>query len=97
MSAHEKESRIAELVAELNRLAYQYYTLDDQSVSDAEYDALYDELLALEKETGIILPDSPTQRVGDKISSEFKKHSHLAKLWSLDKAQSCLLYTSRCV
>ncbi len=88
MSAHEKESRIAELVAELNRLAYQYYTLDDQSVSDAEYDALYDELLALEKETGIILPDSPTQRVGDKISSEFKKHSHLAKLWSLDKAQS---------
>ncbi len=88
MSSADKVSRMAELVKELNKLAYQYYTLDDQSVSDAEYDALYDELRALEEETGVILPDSPTQRVGDSLSSEFKKHTHLGKLWSLDKAQS---------
>lgn len=87
MSAQDKLDRMTELVKILNRLAYQYYTLDDQSVSDAEYDALYDELQNLEAETGVILPDSPTQRVGDVVNSEFKKHTHLAKLWSLDKAQ----------
>ena len=47
----------------LNELAYRYYVLDDPAVSDAEYDALYDKLVALEKSTGVVLPDSPTRRV----------------------------------
>ncbi|MGI6145606.1 MAG: NAD-dependent DNA ligase LigA [Clostridia bacterium] len=83
-----KEARLRELVAKLNQYAYEYYTLDNPSVSDAEYDRLYDELRALEEETGLILPDSPTQRVGDVILTEFKKHTHLVRLWSLDKAQN---------
>lgn len=83
-----KETRLRELVAKLNQYAYEYYTLDNPSVSDAEYDRLYEELRALEQETGQVMPDSPTQRVGDVVLTEFKKHSHLARLWSLDKAQT---------
>ncbi|MGI6588322.1 MAG: NAD-dependent DNA ligase LigA [Peptococcia bacterium] len=83
-----KSARLKELVAKLNQYAYEYYTLDNPSVSDAEYDRLYDELRALERETGLVLPDSPTQRVGDVILTKFKKHTHKARLWSLDKAQS---------
>ena len=52
------------LVDLLNEYAYRYYVLDDPAVSDAEYDRLYDELADMEKETGTVLPDSPTQRVG---------------------------------
>lgn len=52
------------LVAELNQYNYHYYTLDAPQVSDKEYDVLYDKLVALEAESGIVLPDSPTQRVG---------------------------------
>ena len=58
--------RMHELVKKLNDYAYRYYVLDDPVISDGEYDKLYDELLALEKESGVILPDSPTVRVGDK-------------------------------
>ncbi|RJG24757.1 NAD-dependent DNA ligase LigA [Paenibacillus thiaminolyticus] len=77
-----------QLVAELNRYNYHYYTLDNPVISDKEYDALYDELAALEKEAGTILPDSPTQRVGGELLKGFAPHRHLARLWSLDKAQS---------
>ncbi|CAH8248971.1 NAD-dependent DNA ligase LigA [Paenibacillus melissococcoides] len=77
-----------QLVAELNRYNYHYYTLDNPVISDKEYDALYDELAALEKETGFIHPDSPTQRVGGELLKGFAPHRHLARLWSLDKAQS---------
>lgn len=83
-----KEQKIHELVEELNKLAYEYYTLDNPSVSDKEYDKKYDELLNLEKETGVILPYSPTQRVGDVILSQFGKYTHKARLWSLGKAQN---------
>ncbi|MGI6605948.1 MAG: NAD-dependent DNA ligase LigA [Peptococcia bacterium] len=83
----EKEE-LKDLVTRLNQYAYEYYTLDNPSVSDAEYDRLYDRLRKLEQETGIVLPDSPTQRVGDVILTEFKKHPHKGRLWSLDKAQS---------
>jgi DNA ligase (NAD+) len=76
------------LVDLLNEYAYRYYVLDDPSVSDAEYDSLYDELLKQEKETGIILPDSPSQRIGGVQKAGFVKHRHLEPLWSLDKAQS---------
>nr|WP_259391855.1 NAD-dependent DNA ligase LigA [Paenibacillus thiaminolyticus] len=82
------QSRMEQLVAELNRYNYHYYTLDNPVISDKEYDALYDELAALEKEAGTILPDSPTQRVGGELLKGFAPHRHLARLWSLDKAQS---------
>ena len=76
------------LVDQLNDYAYRYYVLDDPQVSDAEYDKLYDELVALEAKTGVILPDSPTQRVGGAPREGFSKHRHIEPLWSLDKAQS---------
>ncbi|WP_446671637.1 NAD-dependent DNA ligase LigA [Paenibacillus wuxiensis] len=76
-----------QLVAELHRYNHHYYTLDNPVVSDKEYDKLYDELVALEKETGIVLPDSPTQRVGGDLLKGFEPHRHLSRLWSLDKAQ----------
>nr|WP_280523668.1 NAD-dependent DNA ligase LigA [Paenibacillus dendritiformis] len=82
------QSRMEQLVAELNRYNYHYYTLDNPVISDKEYDALYDELAALEKETGTIHPDSPTRRVGGELLKGFAPHRHLARLWSLDKAQS---------
>lgn len=81
---------IESLVEKLNVYAKEYYTLDAPSISDKEYDALYDRLVALEKETGYQLSYSPTQRVGDEVLSAMPKHRHLAKLWSLDKAQSLL-------
>ncbi len=84
----DNKDRIKELVDTLNQLSYYYYTLDNPKVSDKEYDALYDELLRLESETGIILPDSPTQRVGGTPLEKFEKHRHLGSLWSLDKGQS---------
>ncbi|RKD28999.1 NAD-dependent DNA ligase LigA [Thermohalobacter berrensis] len=84
----DKRSRIEELINILNDLNYHYYVLDNPKVSDKEYDSLYDELVQLEKETGIILPHSPTQRVGGEILDKFEKHRHLGKLWSLDKCKS---------
>ncbi len=80
--------RIENLVKELNRYAYEYYTLDNPSISDKSYDKKYDDLVALEKETGYILSNSPTQRVGDRVLPGFKKVTHTRKLWSLDKAQN---------
>ncbi|BDF58287.1 DNA ligase 2 [Christensenellaceae bacterium] len=80
--------RMRELIDTLNDYAYRYYVLDDPAVADAEYDRLYDELVILEKQSGRIEPDSPTQRVGGKLLEGFAKHTHLAPLWSLDKAQS---------
>lgn len=82
------KGKMEELIAELNKYNYHYYTLDEPLISDKEYDALYDQLVALESESGIILPDSPTQRVGGEILKGFTPHRHLAPLWSLDKAQN---------
>lgn len=84
----DKKKRIEELVTELNRYAYEYYTLANPSVTDQEYDKKYDELTTLEKELNYRLPYSPTQRVGDIVLSEFKKYKHKAALWSLGKAQT---------
>lgn len=84
----DKIQRMKELIEEINDLNYYYYTLDQPKVSDKEYDALYDELVKLEKETGRIFPYSPTQRVGGEILDKFEKHFHLDKLWSLDKSQN---------
>lgn len=84
----DKKIRIEELVELLNKYAYEYYSLDNPSISDKEYDIKYDELKSLEEETGYVLPYSPTQRVGDVILKGFNKYTHKAKLWSLDKAQN---------
>ena len=84
----DKKAHIEELVELLNKYAYEYYSLDNPSVSDKEYDKKYDELKALEEETGHVLPYSPTQRVGDVVLQGFNKYTHKARLWSLDKAQS---------
>lgn len=82
------EKRMRDLVDELNRHAYRYYVLDDPTISDREYDLLFDELLRLEEQTGLRLPDSPTRRVGGEPLKEFVPHRHLARLWSLDKSQT---------
>ncbi len=79
-------STMKELVEKLNKYAYEYYVLDNPTVSDKEYDKLYDELVTLEKESGEVLFDSPTRRVGGEPISSFKKHNHIARLYSLDKA-----------
>ena len=76
------------LVDYLNETAYQYYTLGEPTISDAEWDKKYDELRRMEEETGERLPDSPTRRVGAQPLANFEQHTHLARLWSLDKAQS---------
>ena len=78
--------RMQELVKILNKYSHEYYVLDNPTVSDGEYDKLYDELVKLEKQTGIVLFDSPTKRVGGEPISSFQKHNHIAKLYSLDKA-----------
>lgn len=84
----DKKKRIEELVEELNRYAYEYYSLDNPSVSDKEYDEKYYELKALEEEINYVLPYSPTLRVGDRVLEGFTKYTHKARLWSLDKAQT---------
>ena len=75
-----------ELVDLLNKYAHEYYVLDNPTVSDKEYDVLYDRLVKLEKETGVVLFDSPTRRVGGEPIAAFKKHDHIERLYSLDKA-----------
>ncbi|HLR35015.1 MAG TPA: NAD-dependent DNA ligase LigA [Tissierellales bacterium] len=84
----EKRKVMEELIDKINELNYHYYTLDNPLVSDKEYDKLYDELTMLEKETNIIYPYSPTQRVGGEILDKFERHTHLGRLWSLDKSQN---------
>ena len=77
-----------QIVDQLNIWAREYYVLDNPSVPDTQYDALYDQLVLLEKQTGIVLPDSPTHRVGGETLKSFAEHRHLKRLYSLDKAQS---------
>ena len=78
-----------ELVALLNRYATEYYTSDNPSVSDSEYDRLYRELVELESAyPGQVLADSPTHRVGGKVLDGFEKYSHQYPLYSLQDAFS---------
>lgn len=81
--------RMNELVALLNRYATEYYTSDNPSVSDSEYDRLYHELVELETAyPEQVLADSPTHRVGGKVLDGFEKYSHQYPLYSLQDAFS---------
>lgn len=77
-----------ELIDKLNKWSYEYYTLDNPTVSDAEYDKVYDELLRIEKETGVVEKDSPTRRVGGEVLKGFSTYTHRARLYSLDKCKT---------
>ena len=81
-------SRMKELVDLLNKYASLYYEQDAPVVSDAEYDALYDELRRLEEREGYSLKNSPTHRVGGAPQKKFEQSKHLLRLYSLDKCQS---------
>ena len=89
MNKEQAKQRIAELTKEINYHNRQYYILDKPLISDAHYDALYRKLVALEKQyPGLILSDSPTMRVGDKVSGDFKKITHKSRKMSLEDAFS---------
>lgn len=80
-------ARMRELTDILNEAARAYYSTDKEIMSNYEYDALYDELSALEKETGIVNADSPTVRVGYEVLSELPKERHEQPMLSLDKTK----------
>ena len=82
------KARIQELVDLINKYNYEYYILDKPTISDVEYDKLLDELFDLEKQTGIVLENSPTHKVGSEPISKFKKVRHKNRLYSLEKSQS---------
>lgn len=84
----EPAARMRELVDRLNETAQAYYTQGNSPISDMQWDAMYDELAALEKSTGITLEDSPTHRVGGAPLKGFEEHRHITRLWSMDKVQS---------
>ena len=77
-----------QLVDLINKYNYEYYILDKPTVADIEYDRLLDELFRLEKETGLVLDNSPTHKVGSEPISKFNKVTHLNRLYSLEKSQS---------
>lgn len=83
-----KREAMRALADELNRASALYYTKGESPLSDAEWDKKYDELKALEAETGETLQDSPTTRVGAEPLQGFDSHRHISRLWSMDKAQS---------
>lgn len=80
--------RMKELVEKLNKYAALYYEQDAPEISDAEYDALYDELRALEESEGYSLKNSPTHRVGGAPQKKFAQSKHLLRLYSLDKCKT---------
>ena len=84
----EQMNRMQELIREISKASYAYYVLDDPYMSDMQWDRLYDELKALEAETGETLPDSPTRKVGGATLKGFEEHTHINRLWSMDKVQS---------
>jgi len=84
----ENTTQIRNLVATLNRYRHEYYNLNAPSVSDSQYDRLYDELVRLETETGIVMSNSPTQTVGFTVVSKLEKTQHEIPLLSLEKTKS---------
>ncbi|OGB74571.1 DNA ligase (NAD(+)) LigA [candidate division Kazan bacterium RBG_13_50_9] len=89
MDRSKAKQRIRELTSEINYHNYRYYVLDRPQVSDAHYDALYRELVEIEKRfPELVLPNSPTSRGGDKVSGEFAEVTHSRRRLSLDDAFS---------
>lgn len=84
----DKKQRLEFLTKEIEKHNRNYYQLDNPTISDAEYDKLYYELVDLEKELGFSMPNSPTQRVGGDILNGFKKKTHEVRLYSLNKVRS---------
>lgn len=83
----EKLARLKWLTEEINKHNKNYYVYDNPTISDVEYDALYYELVDLEKELNFSMPNSPTSRVGDYVLEGFKKHKHEVPLFSLNKVK----------
>lgn len=87
MEREKNISRMKELTARLDEAARAYYSESREIMSNFEYDALYDELAALEKETGTVLAGSPTVRVGYEVLSDLPKERHPSRMLSLDKTK----------
>lgn len=83
----DKLQKMKDLIKEIEKHNYNYYVLDNPTISDAEYDKLYYALVDLEKETGVTLPYSPTLRVGDTVLDGFTKKKHEVNLYSLNKVR----------
>ncbi len=88
MNLDDKKKRIDELIEVLNEASAAYYDEASEIMSNYEYDALYDELEALENETGYSPDDSPTKNVGYTVQSELPKEKHRSRMLSLDKTKS---------
>ena len=84
----DKIKRIRELIRIINEAGKAYYQEDREIMSNYEYDALYDELETLEKETGVVFAGSPTQNVGYEVLSELPKEAHEKPMLSLNKTKS---------
>ena len=91
--------RMRGLIDKLNEASRRYYDQNESDISDDEWDAMYAELRKLEEKTGERMADSPTRRVGGAVMEGFEQHRHIARLWSMDKAQSeeeILTWAQRC-
>ena len=91
--------RMRGLIDKLNEASRRYYDQNESDISDDEWDAMYAELRKLEEKTGEHMADSPTRRVGGVVMEGFEQHRHIARLWSMDKAQSeeeILAWAQRC-
>ena len=99
MSETNDLQRMRELIDKLNEASRRYYDQNESDISDDEWDAMYAELRGLEEKTGERMADSPTRRVGGAVLEGFEQHRHIARLWSMDKAQSeeeILAWAQRC-
>lgn len=91
--------RMRGLIDKLNEASRRYYDQNESDISDDEWDAMYAELRKLEEKTGERMADSPTRRIGGAVMEGFEQHRHIARLWSMDKAQSeeeILAWAQRC-
>ena len=99
MSETNDLQRMRALIDKLNEASRRYYDQNESDISDDEWDAMYAELRGLEEKTGERMADSPTRRVGGAVMEGFEQHRHIARLWSMDKAQSeeeILAWAQRC-
>jgi len=95
----DEQLRMRELIDQLNAASKAYYDRNESLMSDDAWDAMYAELRALEERTGLRLEGTPTARVGGGLTPGFEPHVHIARLWSMDKAQSkeeILAWARRC-